>query len=89
MLREGRDSSTPHRKEVEVREGDWRCKDNKCAFTNFARREVCMRCRKDRQGVLGREQGTLLEKPPMREAAEKRMKKVEEQKKTNKNQAIN
>ena len=61
-LREGRrKTSTPLRKVLEVRDGDWRCKDEKCAYTNFAWRQVCMRCQKDRQGVLGlepsREQG--------------------------------
>ena len=67
ILREERmKTSTPARRVAETREGDWRCKDERCAYSNFARRDVCLKCKKDRQGVLrlgaSQEQGALLGK---------------------------
>ena len=57
-LREERQrTSTPHKRVGDSRQGDWTCKDVKCAWQNFARRRVCMKCSKDRRGLMGPEQG--------------------------------
>ena len=60
-LREERQrTSTPHKRVGDSRQGDWTCKDVKCAWQNFAWRRVCMKCSKDRRGLMGPEQGAVV-----------------------------
>ena len=54
-LEEGRgvsrlDNQRP-RRNIESREGDWDCKDERCKWRNFSWRKECMKCRKNPQGL--------------------------------------
>ena len=51
-LREERQRmSTPYKTVRQERPGDWKCTDQSCDWTNYAWRQVCMKCRKDKKGV--------------------------------------
>ena len=44
------DTNKP-RRNIEIREGDWECKDLQCKWRNFSWRKECMKCLKNPQGL--------------------------------------
>ena len=56
-LREERQKmSTPSRRVREERQGGWMCRDEMGAWKNSAWRQVCMKCKNERKGIIGKEQ---------------------------------